>query len=343
MTQLRKRYSKEHYETSKMQYGTIFTVFSQGEEDLSRRPFGLNGSTEPAGINVFERSSTRYLKSILLAAVLGLQVLFSSSANSATRATVNGNPNLLLYWNTRTIHFWVNENGSSDLDLPASVGATRRAFNLWSSPDCTDLSFVYRGTSNLSATNATTEKADFTNIVVWRKDGWPPPGAPASNYTQGIVSKTTHFYNVDTGEILDADIELNAFEFTFESTSNGSQWDAETIIAHEVGILIGLSASSDQNTLMASALKTSPGIKRRTLSNDDKSGVCSIYPFRAPTPLGPGQLPVVPEVETGTCQFSYNKPQSSSLPLWMLLLIVLVTIRTKERYKNYTCEKGLNH
>ena len=52
-------------------------------------------------------------------------------------------------WARRAITFHLNERGSTDVDFDALENTVKSAFQVWSEPDCTDLSFTYAGPTGI--------------------------------------------------------------------------------------------------------------------------------------------------------------------------------------------------
>ena len=217
-------------------------------------------------------------------------VLAAGSASAYVReTTVPGHPDqgYWLWWNSRSIGYRVNATGS--LQYPAPCGDTSgstfqtavdNAFAAWK-PDKSDLRF-YAGptTTNTAVGN------DGMNLVVYRAGtcvGVAPTG-DACFRTAGLCAKlyncwehgntgnaetlalTTTTFDLDTGEILDADIEYFGWDgypapghgmvMTCGGTavcsvtpgydqpygtSSGCNWiDVGTLTMHEAGHMLGL-------------------------------------------------------------------------------------------------------
>jgi uncharacterized protein (TIGR03382 family) len=110
------------------------------------------------------------------------------------------------------------------------------------------------------------------------------------------VALTTVKYSTRTGEIVNADVELNGWD---GATSAGSYFtcldpgagivqpcvtdgaarcielDVQTVVLHEAGHLLGLD-HAEAGTVMYFAV--SRGEVRRSLTADDAAGACAIYP-----------------------------------------------------------------
>ncbi|MEO7091606.1 MAG: matrixin family metalloprotease, partial [Polyangiales bacterium] len=129
-------------------------------------------------------------------------------------------------------------------------------------------------------------KSDGTNVnvVLFRDDEWTYRGI------DGTLAKTTVTFDAKTGEILDADIEINAAFNNLTVRDATISYDLQSIMTHEIGHMIGFAHSPDPTATMFSSYD--PGtIGIRTLSRDDVAALCDVYPpgrvaVCDPTPRG---------------------------------------------------------
>jgi hypothetical protein len=136
------------------------------------------------------------------------------------------------------------------------------------------------------------------NLPTWNPTGYNPRGQNSNTiafrpkwndntiHRPGAIAITIATYDSFTGEIYDADIEMNSyhdvtnptgFHFSAETrTAPAGMTDLQTILTHEFGHFLGLSHSeSDRAAMwwMAGVAEV-----RRDLTADDAAGMCVIYP-----------------------------------------------------------------
>ena len=107
----------------------------------------------------------------------------------------------------------------------------------------------------------------------------------------GTIAITVVTFDSLTGEIFDADIELNSrtpvntggFVFASGRTPEPDECDLQTILTHEFGHFLGLAHSNITRAVMYPTAGL--GEIRSDLNSDDSAGVCAIYPESA-TPAG---------------------------------------------------------
>lgn len=108
------------------------------------------------------------------------------------------------------------------------------------------------------------------NVWMYRDDAWPYGSS-------STLALTTVTFNVKTGEIYDADVEVNSLQVPLTVGDTAVQADLDSIVTHEAGHFLGLSHSCDkQATMYASYQFGETGL--RSLEADDAQGICAIYP-----------------------------------------------------------------
>jgi len=162
---------------------------------------------------------------------------------------------------------------------------------------------------------------DSKNVIVFRQETWcrDPPRIDDAGivvpdcYPASALALTSIFKNKNTGEILDADIEFNAVNYTWgdlvvqPALAISNTADFQNALTHELGHVLGLDhncfTTNDgsprgvdntgapevdcynnpelpdavaQATMYPSVVLTDT--ERRSLSPDDEQGVCEIYP-----------------------------------------------------------------
>jgi len=194
-----------------------------------------------------------------------------------------------LFWPTSCINFAFNEQGTQDLDPEETFAVMRKAFQAWTEVPCPSggnatVTFEERGPITLKK-SAYNKDGHNVNVILFQDDDWKYRGI------DGTLAKTSVTYNDETGEIYDADIEVNAANNTLTlPTSKKVDYDLLAIMTHEVGHFIGIAHSAEGSAVMAPTY--SPGsIAQRKLTPDDVGAVCEIYPPKsglvcAPEPRG---------------------------------------------------------
>lgn len=141
------------------------------------------------------------------------------------------------------------------------------------------------------------------NANTWALSGYDPAGENANTisfrkrwgdnatHRLGTIAITVVTYDAISGEVFDADIEMNQFDaqtnldgFHFSTTRlvDPGSADLPTILTHEFGHFLGLAHSDNDRAVMWP--EAGLGEPRRDLTADDSAGICEIYPeARAPS------------------------------------------------------------
>ncbi len=215
--------------------------------------------------------------------VLAALLLPSSQASAHNQTTTRAG--VPLAWTTSCMHWTLTEQEVENANFGDPVQplltfedlreAVRASFAVWEEVEgsyfyfhesdpghCLDIGH-HSGSGN-------------ANRVFFRSTGWIDPDAPWRE--EGFIALTSVFFDTETGEIFDADIEVNAEFFELTTTLENPRTDIQNALAHEVGHMLGLDHSEFSDATMYRSARDGETSKR-DLSEDDIAGIISIYPL----------------------------------------------------------------
>lgn len=188
-----------------------------------------------------------------------------------------------LYWPSSCISYATNKLGTQDLDPADTRDVIKKTFQAWSDVPCADggnASMTFQEREPVSCKKSEYNKAGpNVNVVLFQDNDWKYRGI------DGTLAKTSVTYNDQTGEIYDADIEVNTANNTVTITDDPRkvQYDLQAILTHEVGHFIGIAHSPLPDAVMYASYN--PGsTTQRELTPDDVEAVCNIYPPNSGVP-----------------------------------------------------------
>jgi len=251
---------------------------------------------------------------ILLADALPLLALLLASpgAEAFVRATSPPPNSKPLFWRAVSVPYVIDGAVSEDAPLDAAQSAVRRSFQHWEVA-CSYLRFRDAGTVS-GARVEYRSGGPNQNAVLWLESNWIG--------SSSATAYTTLTYVATTGEILDADISMNGQNYQFSAEAGGvrDRIDVEAVVTHEVGHILGLDHSAVPGATMGAMIGQGDTFQR-DLSQDDESGVCSIYPL--------GSEPRDPTPKSGGC---VQAPGSPAVPVGIVCLLgVLWLLRRRPR------------
>lgn len=212
-------------------------------------------------------------------------VVAPGRAQAYERARVEGAPERAVFWPVRTLEVRLTPELGGLAEADVAAAATRSLAAWTRAGGCTDVTLGLGAIAAASGTNLDGGRFDGENRVVFRRS-WPGAIGPET------VALTTYAYRPSTGELLDADIDLNAASSTFVATvpaPPAGLIDVENTLSHELGHLLGFAHVSDPEATMYGGSADAETLKR-DLAPDDVRAVCETYPVGAPTPPAPPLL-----------------------------------------------------
>jgi hypothetical protein len=254
-----------------------------------------------------------------------------------TNCITSGRP---LFWESLCVSFGVQQDGSPLRNIPFDVAieVVSDGFLAWINADC-------GGGARPSLLMATQGKIicdqqDYNsdgpnaNIWVFRDEEWPHP-----NLGDHTLALTTVTFNIDTGEIFDADVEINSKDNDLTISETAVRADLPSIVTHEAGHFLGLSHSAVETATM---FKTyTPGtITLRTLDPDDVDGICAAFPPERSTPTESCEprhgfssecVASAPETEGCRCMAPGRSRQSGAATAGALALLAFAARRRRRR------------
>lgn len=152
-----------------------------------------------------------------------------------------------------------------------------RAFGSWTAvnPSCLPgISAVELAPTDETQIAGYTAGTRGHNLVGVVPGAWPHAGGGET------LSLATLTFDATTGEIFDADLEINSeISFTTSEVPPANGYDLTAVLTHEAGHFLGLAHSAVPESVMWPSY--APGsTAQRTLVSDDQLGICAIYPNR---------------------------------------------------------------
>jgi hypothetical protein len=233
--------------------------------------------------------------------LLFLGLATASSAPAAAYVRTVTDRNVPVKWPRSCVTLLVHTAAPPPNLTPAlALSAAQAAAAAWTAPsiNCTNWRLDVQGVDSADALVAN----DKINNMVFRTGSW--------GYDPSALAITTVFAQQSDGQIVDADVELNAAingKFRWgdlvSGTGGAGVEDLQNTLTHEFGHLLGLdhncflpgnprrgvdnlgnavpdcerSSAEVQEATMFAAVSRGD-IMRRTLAADDIAGVCAIYP-----------------------------------------------------------------
>ena len=193
---------------------------------------------------------------------------------------------LPVYWTNACVTYDINQNASDQIPYSTAAQQFATAFSKWTGAICpatTDDAGADAGEGKVSidirdlgpvscdALTYNTNEGN-QNVIIFHDDVWPYNDA---NNTLGL---TTITYDPDTGELDDADMEINStVPLTVSGAVPTDGYDFQSIITYETGHFFGMAHSTEDTSTMF-AHYTPGSTEMRLLKADDMAGICSIYP-----------------------------------------------------------------
>ena len=243
---------------------------------------------------------------------------------------VGGKP---LYWASSIVSFDVQQDGSKlrDISYDQLHSVVISAFQRWVDVVCEDgrhpsISLADFGKVACAKPEYNKDQPN-QNVITFHDSQWPYKNTGAET-----LALTTVFFNPETGEIYDANIELNSYNVNFvigAAQADSEHDDLDAVVTHEIGHFLGLSHSLYGDATMYQSYE----VGMTTLEADDEAAICaSLPPDRSPT--DPGVPPGVPRhgfsrecgsPDTSCCASTIggNTPAGGPLAVWAFGLGVL--------------------
>jgi hypothetical protein len=184
-----------------------------------------------------------------------------------------------VYWANACVSYSLQQDASSQIGLAEAKTVAALAFSKWSaascgtgSPSITASEIEPPGEDGVACSEIQYNKyGPNQNVIIFRDDGWPDSGDSVN--TLGLTTVT---YDTTDGEIYDADIEINSHDYTLSALppAPSGGYDLLSILTHEAGHFFGLAHSADPSAIMYAFYHAND----MSLTADDVSGICSIYP-----------------------------------------------------------------
>ncbi len=234
-----------------------------------------------------------------------------------------------LFWRNACVGYSMNRAASRKISYEDAADALSTAFTRWTGATCptegtgrSRASIDVRDLGPAECGNVEYKSGVANqNVIVFRDDTW--------KYGKSVLGLTTVVYNPETGEIYNADMEINTLDMqplAVHDPVAPDAYDFASVVTHEAGHFLGIAHSDVPGSTMYARYDQGQ-TSMRHLSPDDISAICTVYrpdgdravlngkitqaPQCNPTPRG-GYSPECQEKKVGCgASMSPSKPLSS--------------------------------
>ena len=182
-----------------------------------------------------------------------------------------------LFWASSIVTWNVQQDDSLKRGITSVEleDVATRAFAQWQSVDCPggghpSIRLVDKGPIACGKAEYN-QAAPNANVITFHDKTWPYD----ADSTIETLALTTVFFNGETGEIYDANVEINTDLADFALVdSHNSAVNLNAVLTHELGHFLGLSHSSNAEATMYNSYNAN----METLEADDMQAICASLP-----------------------------------------------------------------
>lgn len=251
--------------------------------------------------------------SLMVASVLACPTYLRSRVDTGIRNDPKAH---CLYWKGGPIPWTQGSLGDTDTAGDTGFAAVSQSFRTWSDQSAVCGNFTLPELPRTFGRDIGYDpnSSDNQNVVLFRSTDCSAVTSSSDpcrsnldcnnkfdcwQYGSRTIALTTTTYDRGTGQIYDADLELNDHDYTFTTTDappcsaeNLSQFcvatDIENTVTHEVGHMLGLdhpvaTPTCDQSESTMHATAPLGETKKRSLDDASKAFVCDVYPKGNPS------------------------------------------------------------
>jgi hypothetical protein len=188
-----------------------------------------------------------------------------------------------VWWRNACVSYDIQQNASRQVPYATADTMFAAAFAKWTSLDCPGapgpggsarVSIDVRDLGPVACDEVQYNQSQGNqHVIIFHDDVWP------HDDQYNTLGLTTITYDPDTGEIYDADMAINSgpnIPLSLGDPVPSDGYDFQSIITHETGHFLGLAHSGDLSATMFARYNMGQ-TTMRTLQDDDKFGICSIY------------------------------------------------------------------
>ena len=184
-----------------------------------------------------------------------------------------------LFWRNHCVGYSIARAASKKISYDIIANQMSTAFTRWTGATCpTDGSG--RSITSIDVRDlgpADCENVEYIsgagnqNVIVFRDDYW--------KYGKQVLGLTTVVYAPDTGEIYNADMEINTLDMEPLATADPvapDAYDFASVVTHEAGHFLGMGHSDVSGATMYARYNTGQ-TSMRYLAPDDVQAICTVY------------------------------------------------------------------
>ena len=217
------------------------------------------------------------LRILILSILMGS--VFTAESHAYLRSTTSEGTEA--NWFTHCVPLWLNQAGSARIPSIHVERDLLRSLQEWYDVSCADLTLVYEGLTTNTNIGFDPSVSENQNIIVFQsqENAWIHDPRAVGLTTVTMCQNDTP--TCAAGTIIDADIELNEVDFILTpSVATNVQMDLPNTLTHELGHFLGLDHSTDPDSTMYAEAPLRE-TKKRTVDEDDKAGVCELFPLNS--------------------------------------------------------------
>jgi len=186
---------------------------------------------------------------------------------------------LPLFWRNACLGYSMQRSASRKISYEDAADALSTAFTRWTGATCptegtgrSRTSIDVRDLGPVECGNVEYKSGVANqNVIVFRDETW--------KYGKTVLGLTTVVYNPETGEIYNADMEINTLDMqplAVRDPVAPDAYDFASVVTHEAGHFLGIAHSDVPGSTMYARYDQGQ-TSMRHLAPDDVSAICTVY------------------------------------------------------------------